>query len=352
MMTEGRFHRAWGWAAAVVLGAVATAAAQEIVLYRIPTRSGKWFEYTDERPPESIHFDAVKGFSRTSRPVLLRTGQRQVLVYYPTGEDESGRRICEDVWYALRLLERIAGFSFAWPGDIKIYKVPEFEIGAAAQHRGRRGVMTSDGDPFLMYHEIAHYWADWDLYSERWQLEGLAELYAYIVGKRVRGERAAELFRAAKFKGIRDYTGQDFPLDTWGRGEETTLERERFAYGKAFAVWSMLLERVGLHRLQQVNRAIRAQGKPVDSREFIGLLDRIAGPGKADEVYSGWILAGPYRLKGKTLTLSQYVDYLEKRPPPVPAQLDPAIAESRPAPAPTSRPTGYFVDEEGRPLEP
>ena len=363
MSASARHRRARSWslgltAAAVLVGlcaATAPAVKDKITLYRIPGESGKWFHYTDRRPPQDTVYQEVGDYERTSRPVNLLAGRRNIYVYYPTGDRRKGQQICEDAWYAVRLNERIAGFAFSWPGDIKIYRVPQFEIGVAAEYRGPDGIMASGSDPYLMYHEIAHYWANTDLYSARWLGEAFAELHAYIVGRRVRGSGSSETFRDWKFKAVAEYPDPDFPLETWDFGQQSTFQRERFAYGKAFAASSLLMDQFGLHRLQEVNRRIRRQKKPANTREYIGLLESIVGVGKVDQMLSGWVLPGPYWLDGERVSLEDYLQYLRKHPPRLPVRLDPArpdmVEPWRPLPA-TSRPTGYFVDRHGRPIPP
>ena len=233
--------------------------------------------------------------------------------------------------------------------------VPESDIGSAAQHRGKEGILTSGSDEYLMYHEISHYWVNTDLFTDRWLLEGFAELNAYIVGYRVRGRTSAKRFRARKLAHILAYPKPDFPLQEWTFGQESTLERERFAYGKAFVACSLLMDRFGLHRLQRVNRLIRRRKRPVDTRQYIGwreqVLDRSGKSSRPDVglSLSGWVLAGPYRLEGRRVTLKEYLGYLRNHPPKVPARLDPTRPDAvhppttgtRPA---DTRPSGRFLD--------
>lgn len=323
---------------------------REFTLYRIPTPDGR-AHYTDRKPPRGVKYQVVGDYQRLSRPVNLRGGRRKIYVYYPNGEERIGQRILTEVWYALRLNERIAGFPFYWRGDVKIFRVPESEIGSAAQHRGREGILTSGSHPYLMYHEIAHYWVNTDLYRPRWLVEGFAELYACLVGSRVRGRASAAKFHRWKLKAILDYPGEDFPLVEWDFGQPSTLARERFAYGKAFVACSLLMRHFSLYRLQQVNRIIRRQGRPVNTTQYLALLRRVAGRRvRTDpaELLSGWILPGRYWLKGKPVSLREYLRYLEHRPPRVPGRLDPsrpdAVHPSPPAPPSTSRPHGFFVN--------
>jgi len=357
---EGRTARfpRWSLIAVTLLAALPLAVAAGVrdrfTLYRIPHEDGKRAHYTDRRPPKGVRYREVGDYERTSRPVNLLGGRRKVVVYYPKGEKRTGQSICEDAWYAVRLNERIAGFPFSWPGDVKIYRVPESEIGSAGQHRGREGILVSGSHEYLMYHEISHYWVNTDLYRERWLAEGFAELHAYIVGRRVRGYRSGETFRAWKFKAIRDYAKPDFPLETWTFGQKSTLGRERFAYGKAFAACSLLMDRFGLYRLQQVNRIIRRRRKPVTTREYIGLLEGVVRRGNVGEVLSGWVLTGRYRLKGKPVSLPEYLRYLDTHPPAIPGKLDPArpdVVHPRTRPASTTKPTGFFLDEHGNPIK-
>ena len=326
----------------------ATAVAAGVVLYRIPDDERNGVLYSDVRPARGVKYQEVGDFERFSRPVVLSGGRRQIIVYYPAGEGDKGRRIAEDAWYALRLTERLTGTPFSPRADIRIFKVPEADLGVAGMYHGSDGILVSESSSYLMYHEIAHFWDDLGLFDERWQAEGYAELSAYIVGLRVRGASSAEAFRAMRLRGITDYKERDFPLDAWRMGQPTTLAREQFAYGKALAVCSLIMDRVGLAKLQQIHRQIREKRKPLDTRQYLGELEKVAGAGKLDDLYSGWILEGPYRLKDRTFTLAEYVAYLEKHPPTVPVD----TGEVRLPSTASSRPVGYFVDEHGQPIGP
>jgi len=337
-----------------VLAATAGAAAKEITLYRIPIGDDGRHRYSDVRPPARVKYEEVRDFERTERPVILRSGRRKIIVYHPKGEDREGGQIRDDVWYAVRLCERIAGIPYPGGRDIKVYKVPESDIGSAAQHREEEGILTSGAGHFLMYHEIAHYWMNFDLFKDRWLAEGYAELCAYIVGLRTRGLEAAEAYRLRRLRGVKDYPGDDFDLERWGRGEKTTLDRERFAYGKGMTVCAMLLNRVGLFKLQQVNRAIRRRRKPVTTREYYGLLEKAVGPRSGiDEIFSGWVISGGYYVKGKRVSFSAALRAVEREKPKVPTFLDPGREALHPTSRPTtSKPVGYFVDEHGNRIDP
>jgi hypothetical protein len=308
------------------VSALSTSRSSSFTLYRIPDASGKWFRYSDQKPPAGVEAQEVSDYERVSRPVTLNAGDRHILVYVPKGDRPKGVQVASDVWYAIRLAEQIAGVDLPIPGDIKVYCVQAEEIGAAADFHGSDGIMASEHDPYLLYHEIAHFWGDFEVFTERWQVEGFADLVAYVVGERLTGRRRAEMFRAFRFQRLREYLrepgARDFPLEDWKRGDESTPGREAFAYGKSLAAWCLMLDRVGLRRLQEVNRTIRERRKPVNTREFLALLAGDDDPRALDALLGGWVFDDPYLLSGRPVSLNTYLTWLEAHPPSVPAQLD------------------------------
>jgi hypothetical protein len=103
-------------------------------------------------------------------------------------------------------------------------------------------------DPHLVLHELAHVWINFDVFADRWLVEGFAEEYAFLAED--------ELGRADEPRPTEaDLTARPVPLSQWTTPlvrDEASQQTEDFGYSASSYVVSALVEDLGEAAMQDV----------------------------------------------------------------------------------------------------
>jgi hypothetical protein len=160
--------------------------------------------------------------------------------------------------------------------------------------------ISDELDPHLVLHELSHLWFNGELFDQRWILEGLAEQYA---AEAMAATGAAAPAPEALGPG---HPGAQ-PLNAWteteGARDDTTAQREQFAYVTAWTVVRQLAAEIGPEAMAEViaaaaedEIAYQGDGAPeefsgaADWRRFLDLLEEVGGSAAATEVFGSTVL--------------------------------------------------------------
>jgi hypothetical protein len=109
-------------------------------------------------------------------------------------------------------------------------------------------------DADTIYHELSHAWFNGNVSTERWLLEGLAQVYA---AELIRRDGETPRTPAAPSPG----DPSALPLTDWG-GIGSPREVEQFGYNASFWLLDQLVDEIGFDRIGAVVEALRLRESP------------------------------------------------------------------------------------------
>lgn len=152
-------------------------------------------------------------------------------------------------------------------------------------------------DPHLVLHEIAHVWINFDVFTERWLVEGFAEEYAFVAD--------GELGQPEDRPGEDELAERPVQLNQWTPPlvrDEASQETEEYGYSASAYVIGRLKDDIGPEAMQQVLQSAIDQeityvggpepeslDAPVGWRQALDLFEN-HGASEADGLFRTYVL--------------------------------------------------------------
>lgn len=177
-------------------------------------------------------------------------------------------------------------------------------------------------DPHLVVHELSHVWINFDVFSERWLVEGFAEEYAHLALDDMGREGESRPTDA-------DVSSRPVPLSQWTAPlvrDEASQETEEYGYSASAFVIGQVLDEIGADAMREVldasiDRQItytgdgepEAMGQPLGWRQALDLFEN-QGSSAAGELFSTYVLTQSQEeeLAGRAVARQEYVALAEQ----------------------------------------
>ncbi|NOX60669.1 MAG: M1 family metallopeptidase [Chloroflexi bacterium] len=190
----------------------------------------------------------------TPEPISLQNRDIILRIRYGEGEEKWAKKVARTLRKTMPHLERIMGFPYEGPSEITVRHAPVSELEGYEgfyYEESQEIVLGYGASKETMVHEAAHMWST--PFAARWLSEGWAEWSAREAMRR------AKMKRETSARPLRDYDNMDLPLRNWewtgAIDDEDEDELTGYAYEKSAQAVAKLVKRVGLKRLQAINRA-------------------------------------------------------------------------------------------------
>lgn len=224
-----------------------------------------------------------------SAPIVLANETVRLEVSFIDGEEAWAEKVVDVLSQSLPVLEEVMGFPYEGP---QVLKVVQTTSGALEGYAGRyeAGVIsvTAGSSAELIVHEGAHIWST--PFLDRWLMEGWAEWSAREAMRRIRMKPELPYVRLQELEQV------DLPLARWDFSPAIAAAdermRENYGYAKSVRLVALLVRRVGLAKLQEINRSFLPErfGELgwADSEAYYDAL--IAAGADVDELWAEFVL--------------------------------------------------------------
>ena len=187
-----------------------------------------------------------------SDPIQLESETVRLEVSYIDGEEKWANKVVDVLSQSLPVLEEVMGFAYDGP---KVLKVVQTTSGALEGYAGhyKAGVISvaAGSSRELIVHEGAHIWSA--PFLSRWLMEGWAEWSAREAMRRVKMKPELSYVR------LKDIEQVDLPLARWDFNPDIVdadeQNHESYGYAKSVRLVALLVKRVGIESLQEINRS-------------------------------------------------------------------------------------------------
>lgn len=173
-------------------------------------------------------------------------------------------------------------------------------------------------DGHLVLHELSHVWINFDMFEERWLLEGFAEEYAYrtleALGRPQDRSRPGPTPAESRLLPLTEWTTPTF-------GEDDNEDVEVYGYTTSWHVVGTIAEEIGMDALRDVVEAAtdgtvtyRSDSEPepldvaMDWRRLLDLFENLGGSEQAADLFDGYVVdsSGREELTVRSVTRERY----------------------------------------------
>lgn len=208
------------------------------------------FEATDVDPEQFWSLVSLTRDSELTSAELEVEGHSVEIRSWP-GDDEWVDHVITNLEKGLPVLIDTMGLD--WPVDDELVVMESFSpylegYGGWYDWRRRQITIGDELDDHVVMHELSHVWLNDRLFSERWIIEGLADVLAAEVVEAMGQDRPTPPTTVLG-------DPHSVPLSDWEHGSGDT-EQEEWAYGASWTVTRKLADVVGVESLTEVMQAV------------------------------------------------------------------------------------------------
>lgn len=267
----------------------------------VPRRGRRLYQMTRVTNPDDARFFAsASDDDRLSTRRLEAAGTDVTIKAWP-GDAQWQRFAARWVRRGLPVLEDLAGLEVPRDRLTVLESSRAYHLGYAGTYIPALGVVEVGDvlDESVMLHELAHMWANDDLFTQRWIAEGLAETMANRALAQLGDKpRAPEAIRRDAAGAVR--------LNAWsaaGPLEPAPPNVDEFGYNASYALVHEVTDEIGIDGLRKV-LAAAAERRPAyeldtveagkttvrDWRYFYDLVELVGGSDKVERLFRDHVL--------------------------------------------------------------